>query len=132
MEIGLQDLICSTRQPSLQIYYWQINLITECPIGWLKLQMSNVLTYWLRSKIYIIENIYVTISVEKYKENTKWEMHGELFKILIYWQYLFCKEIMSKINFIKTQFFTNWICLLTEYWLKSAFLWRNCKIEVQN
>ena len=75
-----------------------MNLITECPIERVNLQMFNVLTYWPRNKIYhIIENIYVIISVENCKENTKWEMHGKLFKTLIYWQYAFCKEIVSKI-----------------------------------
>ena len=28
--------------------------------------------------------IYVIISVKKCKENTKWEMHGKLIKVLIY------------------------------------------------
>ena len=33
---------------------------------------------------HVIENIFVIISVEKYKEKNKWEIYGELFKILIY------------------------------------------------
>ena len=38
-------------------------------------QCSNLLAM---EKIYhIIENIYVIISVEKFKENAKWEMHGK-------------------------------------------------------
>ena len=48
--------------------------------------MFNALTYWPWNKIYhIIENIYIIIiSAEKCKEHAKWEMHGKLFKTLIY------------------------------------------------
>ena len=85
MGIGPQDSICLTRQPSMSIdlivtdkshhrmTYWVI----EPP----DVQCSNLLA---TEQNIISLRIYVIISVKKCKENTKWEMHGKLIKVLIY------------------------------------------------